>query len=140
MKKNIIFIAISATLFLAATMTNFWAMSIGSSATVPGFILSLLFVCGLVVFPLLSKGEKGFIKLELGFMVLISIVSIFGVLKSNNVITSDLSIPFIVGLLTSFYGLTYVVTVNILHVMMVAFALLSTAVLSYFLYRKENQL
>lgn len=115
-------------------------MSYGNPATLPGFILSVLFIADMVILPYLSKGNRSFINLLLCFFALISIASILWMLKSADVINSDLVIPIIVVFLTPFYGLTYAVTsLKIVYSIVLIFALLGTGIL-FFSKKKRGKL
>jgi bacteriorhodopsin len=138
MKKQVVFIAICLILFVSATAANFSAMASGSSAALIGFVLSLLLTCSLIVFSLVSKPKDKFINLVLIFTGLIAVTSILGMLKYNDIIASDFFIPILALVLTSFYGLTYILPLNLFYYVLIGLSMLGSAVLTSVLLKKEK--
>lgn len=136
MKKNILLIVLIVVIFLLATATNFSIVAFGGDVSVIGFIFSILYGISLVVLPLISKNKR-FINVLLVFMIVLAITSIWGLLKSNGIITSDFGIPIAVIMLTPFGGFEYILTLKSFYLAMIIFSLVGAAVLLYFLRRNE---
>ena len=100
MKKNTVFNLAGALLYLLAVTANFMSMALGGSSAGFGAVSSWLFAGTVLVFLLLSKDARGFVKLSLGYWALAAAVAVAGAATK-----AEILIPVITLLLTPLSGL-----------------------------------
>ena len=134
MKK--VFAAAFFILFIAATVANWGAMTAGSKPSLPGLVLSLISVCILTVCVFLVGKGKVLPKVIFGLSCFLLLLSIVGLLISNDLIQADFIIPVIVPAFTFLYGLNLFIPIVYLYYVFIAYWLFCCILLAIKLFKK----
>lgn len=106
MMKKKIAVVVFLVLLIFATIGNFETLIWGYKATILGLVLSILFSLALIVLPIIFREEKLFLKFWAVFSFILLVVSVLGIMKNIEIITSD-SLFLLTLLLTPFAGFGY---------------------------------